>query len=129
MFNTSTGQIATAIRTALFGSDVSTFKDEDETYDMVLRFNENSRNDLEALMNQKLIFRNNQGKMLRIPIRSLIKEPVPTNTYSAVKHKDLIHVVTIFSNVSEGYNPNEVVAELKTLTDEYMAENENVNGV
>ena len=129
LFNTSTGQIATAIRTALFGSDVSTFKDEDETYDMVLRFNENSRNDLEALMNQKLIFRNNQGKMLRIPIRSLIKEPVPTNTYSAVKHKDLIPVVTIFSNVSEGYNPNEVVAELKTLTDEYMAENENVNGV
>ncbi len=129
LFNTSTGQIATAIRTALFGSDISTFKEGDETYDMVLRFDEGYRNDIDALMDQKLIFRNNQGKMLRIPIRSLIKEPQPTTTYSSVKHKDLIPVVTILSNVSEGYNPNEVVAELKALTDEYMANTEILPGI
>ncbi|MFT5824415.1 MAG: multidrug efflux pump [Crocinitomix sp.] len=129
LFNTSTGQIASAIRTALFGSDISTFKDGDETYDMVMRFNESSRNDIDALMNQKLIFRNNKGKMLRIPIRSLIKEPVPTNTYSSVKHLDLIPVVTITSNVSEGFNANEVVAELQSLANDYMADNETVPGV
>lgn len=129
LFNTSTGQIASAIRTALFGSDISTFKDGDETYDMVLRFNEHSRNDIDALMDQKLIFRNNKGKMLRIPIRSLIKDPQPTTTYSSVKHKDLIPVVTIFSNVSEGFNANEVVAELKALTDEYVAEYDMIPGV
>lgn len=129
LFNTSTSQIANAIRTALFGADISTFKEGDETYDMVVRFNEGARNDLDALMDQKLIFRNNQGKMLRIPIRSLIKDPVPTNTYSSVKHLDLIPVVTIFSNVTEGYNPNEVVAELKTITDEYLQETEIVPGI
>ncbi|MDA7803019.1 efflux RND transporter permease subunit [Crocinitomix sp.] len=129
LFNTSTGQIASAIRTALFGSDISTFKDEDDTYDMVLRFNENSRNDIDALMDQRLIFRNNKGQMLRIPIRSLIKEPQPTNTYSSVKHKDFIPIVTISSNVSEGFNPNEVVAELKVLTDEYIADTELLPGV
>lgn len=129
LFNTSTNQIAGAIRTALFGSDISTFKDGDETYDMVVRFNEGARNDLDALMNQKLIFRNNKGKMLRIPIRSLIKDPVPTNTYSSVKHIDLIPVVTIFSNVTEGFNSNEVVSELEALADDYMANNEIAAGV
>ncbi|WP_066759247.1 efflux RND transporter permease subunit [Crocinitomix algicola] len=129
LFNTSTGQIAQAIRTALFGNDISTFKEGDETYDMVVRFNEDSRNDLDALMNQKLIFRNNKGQMLRIPIRSLIKEPKPTNTYSSVKHKDLIPIVTVFSNVSEGYNANEVVAQLKELAAEYTMDNDVLPGV
>ena len=129
LFNTSTGQIANAIRTALFGADISTFKDGDETYDMVVRFDESSRNDLDALMNQKLIFRNNKGKMLRIPIRSLIKEPEPTNTYSAVKHLDLIPVVTMSSNVTEGANATEVVADLKVLANEYLADTEITPGV
>ena len=129
LFNTSTGQIANAIRTALFGADISTFKEGDETYDMVVRFNEDTRNDIDALMNQKLIFRNNKGQMLRIPIRSLIKEPQPTNTYSAVKHKDLVPVVTIYSTVSEGYNPNEVVAELQGLSEQYKEEVEMTAGI
>lgn len=129
LFNTSTGQIANAIRTALFGSDISTYKLGDETYDINLRFNEEDRNDIDALLNQRLIFRNNQGKMLRIPIRSLVLEPKPTNTYSAVVHKDLVPVVTVYSNVLEGANPNEVVAELKEVMKEYQAENEITKGV
>ncbi len=121
LFNTSTYQIANAIRTALFGSDISTFKEGDETYDVALRFDREERNDLDALLNQKLIFRNNKGQMLRIPIRSMVKEPKPTNTYSSVVHKDLIPVVTIYSSVSDGENPNEVVEELKSLMEEYEA--------
>lgn len=122
LFNTSTNQIGTAIRTALFGSDVSTYKLKDETYDIVVRFDKNTRNDIDALLNQKLIFRNNQGKILRIPIRSLIRTPQPTTTYSSVVHKDLVPLVTVFSSVSEGWNPNEVVKELKGLMQQYASE-------
>ena len=122
LFNTSTSQIATAIRTALFGSDISTFKKGDEVYDITVRFNRENRNDIDALLDQKLIFRNNEGKMLRIPIRSLVKHSEPTNTYSSVVHKDLMSVVTIYSNVNEGANPNEVVEELKSIMTEYDAE-------
>jgi multidrug efflux pump subunit AcrB len=124
LFNTSTGQIGNAIRTALFGADISTFKVKDETHDIVVRFDRGNRNDLDALLDQKLIFRNNKGQMLRIPIRSLIKEPKTTNTYSSVVHKDLVPMVTVFSTVSEGSNPNEVVAELEELMKEYESENE-----
>ncbi len=119
LFNTSTGQIASAIRTSIFGKDISTFKDGDDIYDVNLRFNKTDRNNIDVLLDQKLIFRNNKGQMLRIPIRSLVKEPKPTNTYSTVVHKDLVSVVTIESNVTEGANPNEVVQELKNLLNDY----------
>lgn len=124
LYNVSTGQIGNAIRTALFGQDISTYKLEDETYDMVMRFNQENRYDLDALLDQKLIFRNNKGQLLRIPIRSLVKEPKMTTTYSSVVHKDLKPVVTIFSNITEGANANEVVEELKGLLVEYEADND-----
>lgn len=129
LFNTSTGQIGNALRTALFGADISTFKVKDETYDIVVRFNQEARTDLDALLNQKLIFRNNKGQMLRIPVRSLIKEPKATNTYSTVVHKDLTPVVSIYSSVTEGANPNEVVEELKVLMDEFEANNDIAPGI
>ncbi|MEX1003318.1 MAG: efflux RND transporter permease subunit [Crocinitomicaceae bacterium] len=124
LFNTSTGQIGNAIRTALFGSDISTYKVGDETYDIVLRFDKDAREDLDAILNQRLIFRNNKGQLLRIPVRSLIKDPRRTVTYSTVVHKDLTPLVTVYSSVSEGYNPNEVVKELEKMMEEYAGENE-----
>jgi multidrug efflux pump len=124
LFNTSTGQIGNAIRTALFGADISTYKVEDETYDIVVRFDNDSRQDLDALLDQKLIFRNNKGQMLRIPVRSLVKEPEPTNTYSSVVHKGLVPMVTVSSNLTDGANGNEVVAELESVMKDYEAENE-----
>jgi multidrug efflux pump subunit AcrB len=129
LFNTSTGQIGNAMRTALFGADISTYKVKDETYDIVVRFDQESRHDLDALLDQKLIFRNNKGQMLRIPIRSLIKDPKPSNTYSSVVHKDLVPVVTVFSAVSEGSNPNVVVEELKSIMTEYETEFEMNPGI
>ena len=119
LFNTSTYAVANAIRTALFGTDISTYKLDKETYDVVMRFESGSRHNIDDLLDQRLIFRNNQGRMLRIPIRSVVEEPVPTTTYSTVVHKDLVPVVTIYSNINEGANPNEIVAELEGHMAEY----------
>jgi multidrug efflux pump len=129
LFNTSTYSIAMAIRTALFGSDISTYKLDKETYDVAVRFEDRARNDLDALLDQRLIFRNNQGKMLRIPIRSVIKNVERTTTYSTVVHKDLVPVVTVYSNISEGANPNEVVAGLEEVMAEYKASGALAEGV
>ncbi|MBN4072916.1 efflux RND transporter permease subunit [Crocinitomix catalasitica] len=129
LFNTSTSQIANTIRTALFGSDISTYKKGDKTYDIAVRFNQEDRNDIDQLLNQKITFMNNKGLFLRIPIRSLIEEPEPTTSYSSVVHKDLIPVVTCYSNISEGENPNEVVQELKDLMVEYASGHEIPGGI
>lgn len=112
-YGLSTSQVAMQIRTALFGKDVSTFKQGDDSYDINVRFDDKYRHDIDALLDQKVTFRNNKGKMMSIPIRSVVKEPKKTSTYSAVKRKNLNNIVTVQSGVLEGYNANEIVELLK----------------
>jgi len=99
-FGLSTQQIGSTIRTAIFGSDISTFKKEDETYDINIRLNKDKRNNIDEILDQKIAFRNNKGKLLNIPIRSVIKNTKERSTYGSVIRKDLDQVVTIFSDVT-----------------------------
>ncbi len=109
----STAQIGDALRTALFGKEVSTYKDGEDDYPINIRFDSTSRYDLDALMNQRVTFRDQTtGKIKQVPI-SAVAEAKKTSTFSAVKRKDLKRVVTITSNVLEDANPNEVVAKIK----------------
>lgn len=121
-FNISTAQVALQIRTALFGKEIGTYKEGEDDYPINLRYKDEYRYDLESLLNQKITFRDNKGKVNQIPIASVIKTPEPTSTYSAVKRKEQERVITIVSNVLEDYNANEVVAQAK----EYLANFENV---
>jgi len=120
----STGQIGMALRTAIFGTDITTFKIADENYDINLKYKEDLRKDMEALLDQKITFRDMlSGQLIQVPIRTVIQKPVRTTTYSAIKHKHTDRVVTIYSNVSEGANPNEVVEELKKELKDYKTGN------
>ena len=113
-FNLSTQQIAYNIRTALFGSEFSTYKKGKDSYDLTLKFNQVDRENLDNLLDQKITFRDQMsGKIRQIPIRSVIKTPKNTSTYSAVMRKNQKRMVTVQSKVTEGFNENEVVAEIK----------------
>lgn len=117
--NSSTYQVAMAIRKSLLGQEITTYTKNDESYDIVVRFNKKSRDRLDALLDQRLIFRNNKGKLLNIPIRSVIENPEEVSSYTAVVRKDQIPVVAITSNVTEGFNQNEVVGKLRTHMSQY----------
>jgi multidrug efflux pump len=119
----SPAQIGMALRTSLFGADVSTFKIGDEEYDINVKYKDSLRRDVEALLNQKVTFMNKRGQTIQVPISTLIEKPVRTSTYSAVKHKRLDKVVTIYSKNEEGYNANEIVAELKQKMKDYKTGN------
>ncbi len=120
--NSSTMAVGMAIRKALLGQDIATYTKGEDTYDIVVRFNKNNREDLDALLDQKLIFRNNQGKMLRIPIRSVVYPPLDNISYSAVIRQNETPMVAVMSKNTEGYNANEVVEELKMIMSEYESE-------
>lgn len=122
LYGLSTGQIGQAIRTSLFGKDIAVYKVDDESYDITMMLNNDDRYDINALLDQKLIFRNNKGQMLRVPIRSVVKEPTLTNTYSAVNRKDLVPIVTMYSDIKEGANANEVIQEMNELLGQYKDE-------
>ncbi len=120
----STSQIGMAIRKALLGQDVATYTKNEENYDMVVRFKRQDRYNIDALLDQKLMFRNKTGQLLNIPIRSVIKDPEENISYTGVVRKDQTPMVVISSDVSEGFNANEVVAELKEKMLDYKTENQ-----
>lgn len=123
-YGLSTLDIAQALNTALYGREVSKYKDGEDEYPIVLRFNDEYRNDNEALMNQLVTFRNMDagGRIVQVPI-SAVASKRPSSTYSAVKRKNEKRTITIYSNVLEGYNANEIVEQLQTAMDDYAEEN------
>jgi len=117
--NLSTYQIGDAMRTALFGKEVSTYKDGEDDYPINIRLMKHYRNNEDALMNMRLTFRDQAtGKIQQVPISS-VATAEKSSTFSAVKRKDLNRVITISSNVLSEYNANELVAQLKTLAQDY----------
>jgi len=113
-FGLSTAQIASSIRTSLFGKEISDLKDGEDKYPIRLRYSKADRNKISSLMNQKIYFRNKQGKAMEIPISS-VADISYSNTYGSVNRKDLKRSITIYSNVLEGYNANVINGQLKIL--------------
>ena len=121
--NLSTAQIGMTIRTALFGKEVSKFKLGEDEYDIVVRLNEYTRNNVDNLMNQVITFRDMlTGQIRQVPI-SAVADIQKTSTISAVKRKDLKRLITLQSNVIGGYNPTEVVSDIKSELANYKTNN------
>jgi multidrug efflux pump len=118
-YELSTAQIASGIRTSIFGKEVSKFKTGEDEYPIMVRMNENYRNDIQTLLNQKVTFRNpTNGKIVQVPV-SAVATIEYSSAYSSIKRKDLDRVITVYSNVLQGYNSNEIVTELKELLTTY----------
>lgn len=117
-YGISTFNIASTIRTAIFGKEVSKYKQGEDEYPIFVRLTEDSRNTVEDLMNQRITFRNPaNGRIAQVPIAAVATVDY-TSTYSSIKRKDLDRVITIFSNVRDGYNANEIVSQIdEALTD------------
>ena len=111
--NVSTGQIGSTIRTALYGKEISTYKDDVDDYPINLRLMDKYRYNKTALINQKITFRNqNTGKIVQVPITAFAHIE-NSSTFSAVNRKDLNRVITISSNVIENYNATEINDQIK----------------
>ena len=106
-------QVGDAIRSSLYGREVSTFKDGEDDHKINLRFPLEERNSAEKILNQKITYRDmTTGRIVQVPV-SAIASYKESDTFSAVKRKDMDRVVTIYSNVLDGYNANEVVDQIK----------------
>ncbi|HRH38274.1 MAG TPA: efflux RND transporter permease subunit, partial [Flavobacteriales bacterium] len=113
--NVSTYAVADAIRTALFGKEVSTYRidGDDDDYEINVRLKDEYRYDPQRLMDMKITFRDMlSGQIRQVPISAVATAETGT-TFSAIKRQDLKRVVTVSSNVIAGYNSNEVIAEMK----------------
>ncbi|WP_028980104.1 efflux RND transporter permease subunit [Sporocytophaga myxococcoides] len=120
----STGQIGMEIRNAVFGSEISKFRDFEDDYPIQLRYNYAQRNDIEGLLNSRITYRDmNMGGIVRqVPLSSVAKIRF-TDTYGGIKRKNEKRLVTVYSNILTGYNANEVVGKItKAIKDFKRAE-------
>jgi len=110
----STGQIGNEIRDAIYGKEVSKFKDPNDEYPIQLRYQEDQRNNIDALMNLKITYRDMamNGAIRQVPLSSVATVHY-ANTFGGIRRKNQKRLVTVYSNILTGYNPNEVVAKVK----------------
>lgn len=114
----STAQVGQALRSAIYGFDTSTYKEGEDDYDIFVRFNPENRYNESALFNQNITFRDNKGQLKKIPLSTLV-EKKNIATFSSIKRKNLKRVITIYSNVLEGFNPTEIVQKIQTSLKNY----------
>ncbi|EJF11807.1 efflux RND transporter permease subunit [Pontibacter sp. BAB1700] len=108
----STGQIGMELRTAIFGDEASKFKLDEEEYPIQVRYAEPYRENIDALLDMRITYRDmNSGQVRQIPLSSLASIEYGTS-YGGIKRKNLKRVVTLESNVLDGYNANEVVQSI-----------------
>ncbi|MGX5690901.1 efflux RND transporter permease subunit [Arcticibacter tournemirensis] len=118
----STGQIGMALRTALYGKEVSKYRDVNEDYEINVRVREDQRNNLEALRNMKLTYRDMamNGTIRQVPISSFANIDY-INTYGGIKRKQQKRIIILSSNVLSEYNANEVVANIQREINQFKA--------
>ncbi len=111
-YEVSTRDIAVAIRTAIYGQEVSKFKDGEDDYPIMVRLDPKYRHNTAAILSQKITFRSMAtGRTQQVPI-SAVADIEYTSTYTAIKRKDLDRMISVYSNILLDYNPNEVVQEV-----------------
>ncbi|MEM7105080.1 MAG: efflux RND transporter permease subunit [Bacteroidota bacterium] len=118
-YGMATRTIASTLRTALYGSEASKYKLGEDEYPIQVRLHPKYRNDVNSLLSQKILFRSEStGDLMEIPI-SAVADVEYTSTYTSVKRKNLDKVITVYSNVLQGYNANEIISDLTTAMEDY----------
>ncbi|MFT2007125.1 efflux RND transporter permease subunit [Pontibacter sp. 13R65] len=109
----STGQIGSEVRTAIFGKEASKFKLDEDEYPIQVRYAEPYRKNIDALLGMLITYRDmNSGLVRQIPLSSVATIEY-SNTYGGIKRKNLKRMVTLESNVLNGYNANEIVQQIE----------------
>lgn len=119
----STGQLGFNLRRSVYGQEISTFKEGDDDYNIVVRMQEDQRKNENILFNQSLTFRNmNNGQIVQVPI-SAVSETKKSKTYNQIKRKNYKRILTIYSNVLTGYNGDEITKQISTELNGYKMAN------
>ncbi len=103
----NTGMVGSALRTAIYGSEVSQYREGEDEFPIMLRLNKDTRDDIDALMNMKVGAGSN-----KVPI-SAVADLEYVNSYGGIIRKDYKRTNTLSSNVLEGYNAINIISKLR----------------
>ncbi|MDB5138763.1 MAG: efflux transporter permease subunit, partial [Mucilaginibacter sp.] len=120
----NTNQINQALGISVYGAKASDYRNTTEdNYEIDVRAQENQRNNIDALRNLKITYRDmaTGGAIRQVPI-SAFTDIRYTNTYVNIKHKQQRRVLSLISNVIKpAFNPNEVNAGIAQAIKSFKA--------
>jgi multidrug efflux pump len=109
----STAQIGSALRTAIFGAEISTFKEGEEEFPIRLRLDRCYRDDLNVLLSQTVSVQGRGGGPNKdIPISTLARVSNLTS-YGGITRIDNRRTITLTSNVLGGANANQIIRTIR----------------
>ncbi len=109
----TTGQIGSILRTAIYGSEISTFKDGEDEYPIQLRLDRRFRNDINLLLSQTVTVPGRSGGPNKeIPI-SAVARVSNLSSYGGITRIDNKRVITLSSNILWGANANQIIASIR----------------
>lgn len=104
----STAQIGMVLRNNMYGAEATKYRAGEEEYPVQVRAMESVRNNAEALLNQPVSFFDmSTGRYRQVPIASIAHLEY-SSTYAGINRKNQRRVVTLSSNLLQGYNENNV---------------------
>jgi len=106
----NTAQIGMALRTSIYGLEISRFKEGDEEYPIQLRLAKKYREDIGVLLSQEISVPSRQPNSppYKVPLASVANISYQTS-YGGIQRIDNKRVITVSSNVLTGYNANEII--------------------
>jgi len=119
----STWMVASNLRTAIFGKEISRFRDANDDYPITLRLLASQRMNIDAVRNMPVIYRD-MG-MMGAPIRqvpvSSFSDVRYATTYGGIKRKNQKRIISLSSNVISGFDDNDVVAAVQREINNFHA--------
>lgn len=108
----TTGQVGMELRTAIYGKEITKYRDGEDQYPVQLRYSKETRDNIDKLLNHRITYRDMASGMFRsIPLAAVAKIKYQ-NTFGGIKRYNLKRLITLSSDVKTGYTANEVVAKV-----------------
>ncbi len=116
LYGLNTSDVGFTVRSAINGTEASKYRDGKDEYDITVRVAREYRDDLGALGDLTVV--NEQGR--QIPLSSVASWRVGEG-FADINRKDLDKVVTVSSEVRQGYNGNVVLAEAQAALSDFRS--------
>jgi multidrug efflux pump subunit AcrB len=108
-----TATIGMSLRSAIYGFEISKFREGDEEYPIQLRLDRRFRSDIDVLLSQEISVpsRNGNAPPSMIPL-SAVASVDHITSYGGIARIDNQRTITLSSNVLWGYNANEIIQQI-----------------
>ncbi len=109
----SIGQVGGELRTAIYGSEASKYRDGEDQYPIQIRYSEDTRHNIDKLINHKITFRDmNSGQLRSIPLATVAKVTY-VNSYGGINRKNSTRTISVTTTLQTDYTANDVLPKVE----------------